>query len=202
MHVRGRLLLLARDRILAAGPAPGERLRAWLDPVDVSCLEGEIHAQRWYPLATFDRVLGVLAELEAAGAREHLVELGRRAVGQLLEWPILRALEGAAAPPTRTADWWSPHGHLLVALPASLFSHSRWVMVPDEEPGRFDVDVTEAESIPASTQLGVQGALEALAERAIGRRVRVASERSAPDRIRFRAVPAQEAEPIHLGSVS
>jgi hypothetical protein len=189
MHVRGRLLVLARDRILAAGPAPRERLRAHLEPAELSWLEGEIQAERWYPLRTFDRVLGVLAEIEAEGAPEHLVELGRRAVGRLLERPIFRALEGAAASLPVGAEWWSPHGHLLVALPASLFSHSSWVMLPDEEPGRFDVEVTEAESIPARTQLGVQGAIEALAERAIGRRVRVASERSAAGRIRFRAVP-------------
>jgi len=201
MQIRGSALALARDEVrglLGERRLAPEELRRHLLPEDLSYLDAEIHAELWYPIRVHDRLVTTLRDLEGAGSADFLVERGRRLGGLLLARPVVRALEEARAEVPEAASWWAHAGAVLVALPSALFSCSTWLLVPDDEPGRFTVEVTDAAELPESSRLGVQGALEALASELTGRAVHVASERPRPDCVLYQGRPARKGSPPPL----
>ncbi len=166
-----------------------QALLARLRPEDLPYLDGEIR-EDWCPVATHDRLLTVLRDVLGRGTEEFLVERGRRAGQDLRRLSLVKLAERvAAAGDTISAAWWGKAGHLLVTLPSALFSHSSWLLLPDQDPGRFTLEVSDAAQLPESSRLALQGALETLARDLVGRDVRVTSTRPARDRIVYSGRP-------------
>ncbi len=173
--------LLARDALLERLPEE-----------DLSYLYTAVQPDRWYPIDTVDRLCRLVRDVAQPEGTEILVERGRMLAGELLERPIVQELAEARPQADGPAPWWSRKGHLLVAVPSSLFTHTRWVLHPDDDPGRFVLEVTDAADFPDAARLGVQGALEEIARTVAGRRVLVRSERPEASRIVYHGRPASE----------
>jgi hypothetical protein len=194
MQIRGSALACAqqeaRDIMQERGLAL-EALLCHLPAEDLAYLDRTIHEDRWYPIRVHDRLVTALCDLAGKGAPGFLVERGRHLGRLLLESPIHRVMEQARASLATRSTWWDRAGAGLVALPSALFSHSSWVLAPEDEPGRFTVEVTDAAELPESSRYGVQGALETLARELAATKVEVTSERADPARVLFRARPAR-----------
>lgn len=77
-----------------ADHAPDEAtLGRWFEPGEVSLLSGEINPARWYPIATYDRLLLFLREYVGDGRNEFLIASGRRTAEKLIAAGIHQQFE-------------------------------------------------------------------------------------------------------------
>jgi hypothetical protein len=194
MQIRGSALSCAqseiRDLIRERGITPQALLRH-LSAEDLTYLDQPIYESRWYPIRIHDRIAMALCELAGRESQRFLVERGRVLGRLLLASPVHRIVEEARAGLAPSSTWWGHAGAGLVTLPSALFSHSSWVLAPEDEPGRFTVEVTDADELPESSRHSVQGALETIARELVGTEVEVASERTDRARLLFHARPVR-----------
>jgi hypothetical protein len=184
LRIRENALRMARDEVLALvadGRLSWEDLQTRFEPGEISVIREMSPAINWYPIATYDRLLTALMEVEGEGSSEYLVERGKKAELRIEEASLNR---------DSSDPWWARVGPALVALPSAIYSDSNWVLVPGEDCGRFTLEVTDASGLPESLRHSVQGVLECLATRLIGALVRVTSGRPSLDRVVFRGSPA------------
>jgi hypothetical protein len=185
---------MAREEVLSLveeGRLSWEDLEARLGPNEISSLREMSPSVSWYPMASYDRLLTTLMEVEGEGSDQYLVELGKKAVDSLTATGLERWIEEASLAPQSCDPWWARVGPSLVTLPSAIYSDSNWVLVPGEDRGRFTIEVTEASGLPETLRHTVQGVLECLATRLIGASVRVTSGRFSDGRIVFRGHPAR-----------
>ncbi len=193
LRIREAALRTAREEILALvadGRLTWETLDARLEPGEISVLHEMPPSLHWYPVATCDRLLTTLMDVDGDGSSDYLVERGKKAVESFTAGNLELRIEEALQNHDSCDSWWAGVGATLVALPSAIYSDSNWVLAPGEERGRFIIEVTEAGGFPESLRHSVQGALEHLATRLVGGLVRVTSGRPSPDRIVFRGFPA------------
>jgi hypothetical protein len=194
LRIRETALRMARDEVLALvadGRLSWEDLHARLEPGEISVIHEMSPSVNWYPIATYDRLLTALMDVEGEGSSEYLVERGKKAVESLTAAGLELRIEEARLNRETSDPWWARVGPALVALPSAIYSDSNWVLVPGEDRGRFTLEVTDASGLPESLRHSVQGVLECLATRLIGALVRVTSGRPSLDRVVFRGSPAQ-----------
>lgn len=192
LQIRESALRVAREDILALvtdGRLSWETLDARLDPGDISLLHEMDPSVNWYPVATCDRLLTTLMDVEGDGSSDYLVERGKKSVLSFTAANLELRIEEARRNRESGDSWWVGVGPSLVVLPSAIYTHSNWVLVPGEDLGRFTLEVTDAGGFPESLRHSVQGALECLATRLVGASVRVSSGRPSPDRIVFRGFP-------------
>lgn len=185
---------MAREEVLALvadGRLSWEDLEARLEPDEISSLREMSPSVSWYPIASYDRLLTTLMDVEGEGSDQYLVEFGKTAVDSLTATGLERWIEEASLAPESRDPWWARVGPSLVTLPSAIYSDSNWILVPGEDRGRFTIEVTEASGLPESLRHTVQGVLECLATRLIGASVTVTSGRPADGRIVFRGHPAR-----------
>ena len=193
LRIRETALRMARDEVLALvadGRLSWEDLQARFEPGEISVIREMSPAINWYPIATYDRLLTALMEVEGEGSSEYLVERGKKAVDSLTAAGLELRIEEASSNRETSEPWWVRVGPALVALPSAIYSDSNWVLVPGEDRGRFTLEVTDASGLPESLRHSVQGVLECLSTRLIGALVRVTSGRPSLDRVVFRGSPA------------
>jgi hypothetical protein len=193
LRIRDAAWRLAREEVLAlvaSGRVSWEDLEARLEPEEISLLREATPSLSWYPIASYDRLLTTLMDVEGEGSDQYLVERGRKAVESLTATGLERWIEEASRAPESWDPWWARVGSTLVTLPAAIFSESNWILLPGEDRGRFTIEVTEAGGLPESLRHTVQGVLEGLAARLIGESVTVTSGRPSIDRLVFRGHPA------------
>jgi len=192
-RIRETALRMARDEVLALvedGRLSWEDLDARLEPGEISVIREMPPSMSWYPIATYDRLLTALMEVEGGGSSEYLVERGKKAVESLTAAGLEDRIEEASLDRETADPWWVRVGPALVTLPSAIYSDSNWILVPGEDRGRFTLEVTEASGLPESLRHSVQGVLECLATRLIGAWVQVTSGRPSLDRVVFRGSPA------------
>jgi hypothetical protein len=193
-RIREAALRMAREEVLAlveSGRLSWEDLRVRLQPGEIALLREMAPAISWYPVASYDRLVTTLMDVEGGGSNQYLVERGKRAVESLTVTGLERWIQEASGNCGVSHDWWAGVGPALVTLPSAIYSDSNWTLVPGEDRGRFTIEVTEASGFPESLRHSVQGALECLATRLIGASVQVTSGRPSPDKIIFSGCPAQ-----------
>jgi len=175
--IRGGAVAALREEIRRreAGCDPALRRRG------AELREDPLHLDHWLTMDRWDRPAALLARMDPD--TDALLDCGRRLARTLLERPLFRAEVGVRS----DSPWWMRGGHLLVALPSSLFSHSSWVLVP--EPDRFTIEVSAAADIPESARRALEGVLEVVAATVVGGPVRLRGERPAVDRMIFRGRP-------------
>lgn len=169
-------------RLVAEGRLDEADLARWLSPEDRELLEASILPGSWYPIATHDRVLRMLAAKLSGGSREYWIEGGRDAADHLAALGIYHQLDRS---PGALEDF---IGRVLVTLSAALYSftHWRWCGM-DESRTRFSIEVTEAADFPDTCRYRAQGFIERAASRATRRDWTVTSRCAPPDRILFEA---------------
>jgi hypothetical protein len=188
-RIRETALRMARDEVLALvedGRLSWEDLDARLEPGEISVIREMPPSISWYPIATYDRLLTALMEVEGGGSSEYLVERGKKAVESLTAAGLEGRIEEASLDRETADPWWARVGPALVTLPSAIYSDSNWLLVPGEDRGRFTLEVTDASGLPESLRHSVQGVLECLATRLIGAWVQVTSGRPSLDRVVFR----------------
>jgi hypothetical protein len=195
LRIREYALRMARKEVLALvadGRLSWEDLHARLGPGEISVLYEMAPCVKWYPVATYDRLLTTLMDVEGGGSDEYLVERGKRAVESLTATGLEPQIEGARSNRGTVDEWWARVAPALVTLPAAVYSASNWILIPGEDCGRFTIEVTEASGLPESVRHTLQGVLESLATRLIGAAVHVTSGRPSPDRLVFRGGRSSE----------
>ena len=188
-RIREAALRRLRDEVLglvADGKLSWEELRTRLQADEISLLREMLPSVSWYPVASYDRLLTTLRDLEGGGSDRYLVERGKKAVESLTATSLERWIDEASLADEASGPWWARVGPTLVALPAAIYSDSNWILLPGEDRGRFTIEVTDASGLPESLRHTVQGVLESLATRLIGASVKVTSGRPSDDRVVFR----------------
>jgi hypothetical protein len=194
LQIREYALWMARQEILALvaeGRLSWEDLHARLEPGEISVLREVAPSVNWYPVATYDRFLTTLMDVEGGGSHEYLVERGKRVVESLTAKGLEPQIEEARSNRGTVDQWWARVAPALVAMPSAVYSDSNWTLIPEEDCGRFTIEVTEASGLPESVRHTVQGVLESLATRLIGAAVYVTSRRPSPDKVVFRGCPSR-----------
>ena len=85
-QIREYALRMARKEVLALvadGRLSWEDLHARLEPGEISVLHEMPPSVNWYPVATYDRLLRTLTDVEGGGSNDYLVERGKKAVESL-----------------------------------------------------------------------------------------------------------------------
>jgi hypothetical protein len=169
--------LIDEDRI-----EPSE-LAGHLTDTDRGFLDIEVTPLAWFPIATYGRMLEVLAREEGGDdPQAYLYARGARAAERMLSG----IYESFVAP----ANSWGPRvGQTMMGIGKLLYNFSSWTFRPAG--GEiYEIEVSDAHDYPEPARYTAQGFLACFAERASGRPMQVTSARLAPDRIVFRIQPA------------
>lgn len=168
--------------LLAEGRLEEQDLERWLATEDRELMSSPILPGSWYPIASHDRVLQMLAAKLAGGSHEYWIEGGRQAADQLAALGIYHQLDRG---PGSLEDF---IGRVLVTLSAALYSftHWRWCGM-DADRSHFSIDVSDAADFPDTCRYRAEGFIERAASRATRRDWKVVSRRTSADRILFEA---------------
>lgn len=168
--------LIDDDRI-----EPGD-LAEHLSDKDRGFLDVEVTPLGWFPIATYGRMLEVLAREE--GGRDpqaYLTERGARAADRMLSG----IYESFVATP---GAWGSRVGQTMMGIGKLLYNFTFWTFRPVGGEV-YEIEVSDALEYPDAARYAAEGFLRRFAERASGRAMRVTSARPTPDRIVYRIQP-------------
>jgi hypothetical protein len=132
-RIRETAVRTAREEVLvlvAEGRLSWEDLHARLEPGEISVVREMPPALNWFPIATYDRLVTTLMDVEGGGSSEYLVERGKKAVESLTAAGLERRIEEARSNRARSNPWWARVGPALVTLPSAIYSDSNWILVP------------------------------------------------------------------------
>ena len=169
-------------RLLAAGRISRDALEARLEAEDLAFLDAKVNASSWYPIASYARLVELLAELEAPHDREgYWMARGARAAARLADAGIYQQLEVSAEKLGNRV------GRFAITLSELIYNFGSWhyALEPSGDE-RFAVEVRDASAFPEVSRFATQGFIEWAATRIAGRPMRVESERLQPDLVVFR----------------
>lgn len=162
-----------------------------LDPHDVDgritekdrgLLDAVVTPVSWVPIATYGRLLELLAREEGGDDPEgYLHERGARAAERLLSgnYAVFAAEPGT----------WGPRvGQTMIGIGKLLYNFTQWTFHRADDDA-FEIECRGARDYPEPARLTAQGFLHWFSERAANRPMRVTSHRPDPDRITFRIAP-------------
>lgn len=194
--VKGMLLEPPMRRVrklVDAGKLDEDALEEWLEPGEETLLFERPHAGFWYPIALHDRLMRLLCRFEGGDDPRWWVEFGRsEADGVLSRGPLRTLVKGASAFGSRA-------GVALVRMAELAFNFGRW-RFRGEGLEEFAVEGEDVEDLPESFRWVLEGFIAEVAHRVAGVELCVTSERPAPDRVRFEAVPTGGGAPPPSGS--
>jgi hypothetical protein len=164
--------------LVSEGRLSREEIEVRLAPEDLRALEEKVAPARWYPIASYLRMLEVLIEHEAAGAPEaYLFQRGARAAERLSAAGIYPQLE------PKTAELGMRVGSLITSLAGAIYNFTRWRFEADADERGFRILIEDADEFPNVARFTAEGFVHWVTARISGRRCRVWSERPAPDRL-------------------
>ena len=168
-------------RMIAEGQIRPTDLASLLTAEDQEFLNQTILPGSWYPIATHDRMLKLLAHKQAAGAEAtYWIEGGRHAADQLAALGIYRQFEQHS---TGLEDF---AGRVLVTLSGAVYNFTSWKWCgAAADHTRFTIEVNDATHFPETCRLRAQGFIERAASRAMRTEWCVTSRRILSDRIVF-----------------
>ncbi len=174
-------------RLLETGRLTRDELEIRLDPQDLEILDQKVLPTLWYPMESFARLLEVATTGEAqTGGVEAVISVGVDAANSLFASELYGDF-------LRSAESRGPRaGEALVRMAPLLCSFGTWTFrrAPG---GGFAIDVREAGAFPEILRHVAQGLIQYLSDRLAGApdRIRVTSERPAPDHIRYVGRPVR-----------
>jgi hypothetical protein len=170
----------------ACGGVSDAELEASLTEADLAYLEEQISPGFWYPMESYDRMLGVLVAKEGApDGVAYLHARGERAMKRMVDMGLYRQFE------TMKEGWVGRVGNAMTSLGGAVYNFASWEFVrPDDEVAaarEFTIELTEAEPLNDHALHTIEGAVAMLAARAAAGPVDVTSERPSRDHIRIEA---------------
>lgn len=166
--------------LVEGGVLSREELEVRLAPEDLEILEAKIHPSSWYPIASYTRMVELLADCGAPHDREgYCTERGRRAAQRLAESGIYQQLAASSE------KLGARIGHFSITLAQVLYNFGRWRYEVGGDPGSFSIEIGDAAHFPEVARWATQGFVEVTASRIAGVPMRVESRRPQPDRIVF-----------------
>jgi hypothetical protein len=169
--------LIDEDRV-----DPSE-LASHLSAKDRGFLDIEVTPIGWFPIATYGRMLEVLAREEGGNdPQAYLCARGAKAAERMLSGIYESFVSAPGA-------WGMRVGQMMMGIGKLLYNFTAWNFRAVE--GEiYEIEVIDARDYPEPARYTAQGFLCSFARRASGREMRVTSSRPTPDRIVFRIQPA------------
>jgi len=154
-------------------------LEARLDPKDLDLMDGVVTAISWMPVATYGRMLELLASVDGAGQREaYLRQRGARAAERLLSGTYESFDPGPGA-------WGRRAGELMVGIAGVLYNFTRWTF-EEKGAGTWEIVADETESFPEAAAHTAHGFLQWYLDRAADGRLHAELDRRKPGRVIYR----------------
>jgi hypothetical protein len=137
-------------RLAGSGRVKDEALKRFLTPEDLGFLEESILDSKWYPMASYHRMLRFLREYEGKGKNSYLRERGARTAQRLLDNGIYQQLRYAGRmEDAKTREDGVGHLKLIATLWDGIFNVGIWrVYLDADKPNEFGIDIHDAEQIP------------------------------------------------------
>ena len=183
--VKGSIFVSVVQDLNAAieeGRLAPEDLEAHLDAKDRGLMQSVVTPVSWLPVATYGRMLELLARVEGGKQREaYLRGRGSRAAERLLSGTY----ESFDAGPGKWGIW---VGEMMVGIASVLYNFTRWSF-SEVGPESWEIVVAEAEHFPDAAAHTAHGFLDWYIERSSNGRIRSSLSRPAPDRLVFRLSP-------------
>jgi hypothetical protein len=179
------------NRMLEQGRLSPDELEARLTPDDLRILREEILPGRWYPIETYKRLLGLLVELEGGPRPErYLIKRGVNAAKRILAMGIYNHLEAARRAVERSpSDWCAQVGRVMITLSNAMFNFSEWKFLAHQDQSHpFSIHVSDAEAIPDTTRVLLQGFIEHAFNQFADAQTRVTSSRPTAESIEYQGV--------------
>jgi len=168
-------------RMIADGQLKQDELEARLSPAELEMFESNVLATKWYPIATYRKLLALVAEKEAKGrVEEYLVERGWRAAERLKEAGIYRQLAGED---TKGKSWGARVADLVGKVSGLLYNFTHWSVDEQDNADTFRVVVENAKDFADECRFTAQGFVSFAASMIAGAKVKIESSRPTPDRI-------------------
>lgn len=172
------------ERLLDEGRLSRARLEASLEASDLVFLDEKQSPTAWIPIETYDRVVQLLARVEAPGNREaYLVARGERSAERLAALGIYSQLDASAE------NLGTRIGKMIVTVSGAIYSFGKWHFEVGETEGSFEIRVEDAAAMPEVARLATQGFVQAVAARVARAPRRIISERPRPDLVILRTAP-------------
>ena len=189
LNIKGTAFLTARRDLLAmveSGRFSRVALERRLQPQDLELLEKDPLPTSWYPVATYDRMLRVLMDIEGNGEVAYLVNRARKAMEALMSGGIYRQLERAQVVVREQGKgWFERSGHILATLPTAFFDKGSWKLSADEVKKTFVLEGSGLDGMTDNVAHIVQGAIEYAAEQLTEASAKVSVQRSRAGRVVF-----------------
>jgi hypothetical protein len=143
-------------KVASSGALSRQELSRWLDARDVALLDEPISISSWYDIESYRRMNELLRDVAGGGSNEYLILKGRETARRLLEAGLYAQLEylhrtrvAQVSDETARFDAFGRDLRRLTTISASILNFSRWSSRPDpEHPGRYLIEVAEAERFP------------------------------------------------------
>lgn len=170
-------------QLIESGRIGPEDLAEQLSEKDRGFLDAIVVAVGWFPIATYGRLLELLA-IEEGGDDPvgYLRERGARAAEQLLS----STYESYATEP---GSWGPRVGRAMVGIGGILYNFTSWSFEAIDEQ-TLKIESRDAVDFPDVARYTAEGFLQWFANHAANQSMRVESTRPSPDRIVFHLAPA------------
>jgi hypothetical protein len=166
-------------RALAEGRLESADLEAALHEKELPLLDDVVTAVSWMPMATYGRMLDLLARVEGGSGREaYLRDRGARAAERLLAGTYHRF-------EAKPGEWGPKSGELMTGIAGVLYDFTTWHF-GEIEPGEWEIVASDAGDFPDAAAHTAHGFLDWYANRASATPIETRLSRPAPDRIVFR----------------
>lgn len=168
-------------RMLDEGLVTGEEVEAHLSQEELELFESKVLASKWYPIDTYRKLLGLVAQHESKGAvEEYLVERGWRAAERLQQAGIYRQL---GADDASGKSWGARVANLVSKISGLMYNFTRWSVDEPENAKVLHVTVDDAKAFVDECRYTAQGFVAFAATMMAGGPVKVTSARPTPDQI-------------------
>lgn len=169
--------------LVAQGVIDESDLESLLSAKDRALLDALVTPVSWMPIATYCRLLELLARLEGDGNTEaYLRRRGAAAAERLLSGTY----SGFDAAP---GSWGERVAKSMIGIAGMLYNFTRWSCHALDD-GVYEIRATEADEYPEAARHTAHGFLQAFASKSASEPLRVTSERPSPDLVVFRVSPA------------
>ena len=164
---------------VADGRLSADELEGELGGKDRALMDSVVTAVSWMPIASYGRMLDLLARVDGAGRREaYLRERGARAAERLLSGTYGSFDAGKSS-------WGRRAGEMMVGIAGVLYNFTKWSFA-EKSPETWEIVANEAKEFPDAAAHTAHGFLQWYLDRTSDGKVRAVLTRPSPDSIVFR----------------
>lgn len=189
-EVKGIILVGVVDdllRLKGAGEIDDTDLEARLEASDLALLDEKVDPARWYPVASYERMVELLYDVEGGRDPAYLRRRGEASAQRLVAAGVyqqLNALESGAKADSRAE--FGRRVRISASLQGAMLRLGEWKVLDDpDHAGRVLIEVTDAAAFPEVMRIALEGFVTA-ASQVAGSDIRWYSERPSPSRILLR----------------